>query len=265
MKKRTMILFLLFLPLVLSNSTESSTTTSSGTTKVIQRPTTQKVPSNANANANEYMYQNVAKKLENACFKYEHETQKRKDFNFFIYQCLYSKKLKNVAEIEHHWNFCCRLRHSCHDGPSTDHNCRDIFCDCLDLVDLSNEPSISSCRSNSDMKDIMEDICGDDITPFQNRYVNIYENVGFAAIYGKNLVFGTFGWICMAIIFTIFLSATAYLIVSYVQFKCNKVTKEVISTKEAETQDEFSFPPPSRPSAEASKSKMFHDKIIFKA
>uniref|UniRef100_A0AC34F2T7 Uncharacterized protein n=1 Tax=Panagrolaimus sp. ES5 TaxID=591445 RepID=A0AC34F2T7_9BILA len=257
-------LLLLFLPLILSNSTETSAAATSGiskttTRKVIQIPTT-KIASPPDANIKNGYVTNVAERLANACFKFEHEKQKH--FNMFITECLYDKKLKNVTEIEQHWDFCCRLRHRCHDGPSTDHNCRDIFCDCLDLVNLSTEPSTSSCRATdrSEEKYKIDDICGEDIEPFQDRYVNIYENVGFAAIYGKNLVFGTSGWIFTAIIFTIFLSATAYLIVSYVQFKCNKVTKEVIATKEGETHDEYSFPPP-RPAP----SQKFHDKIILKS
>uniref|UniRef100_A0A914PK09 Uncharacterized protein n=1 Tax=Panagrolaimus davidi TaxID=227884 RepID=A0A914PK09_9BILA len=247
-----LIFLLLFLPSVLSNSTnltDASVSTNTTITTTKAHSIAQTLPYKSDIGD----YQKVADNLGIACYG-PHESDTRRAFHVFIYQCLYDKKPNNLTEIEHHWNFCCRLRQTCQDGPSTDHKCFDIFCDCMDLVDLSTDPSKDTCRSNTES---MEEIWGENVEPFKGRYINIYENVGFGAIYGKNLVFGTSGWICMAIIFAIFLSASAYLIISYIQFKCNKVTKEVIAKKEAG--DEYYVPPQPPP------SKKFHDKIILKA
>lgn len=92
----------------------------------------------------------------------------------------------------------------------------------MDIADLRQPPSKLECHSEK-----FEHVCLD-LSPFETRYVNINKNVGFMAVFGGNLVFGTFGILFMVLFFVISLSATSYLVVSFLQFKCNKVAKEAI-------------------------------------
>uniref|UniRef100_A0A7E4ZWF2 Transmembrane protein n=1 Tax=Panagrellus redivivus TaxID=6233 RepID=A0A7E4ZWF2_PANRE len=151
------------------------------------------------------------------------EPSEARMYHIFFYTCMYDKAADpiTIGELEKAWSFCCGVQKHCPRNVSVS-DCRDIYCDCLDLVNAVHQPLRDSCKPKT-----LPKTC-DDQTEMSKRRLSVMSltDVGFAKTVKKNLILGSIGWGCFLAVAFVGLASISYTVISFIHFKCHKPTVE---------------------------------------
>uniref|UniRef100_A0AC34QTN7 Uncharacterized protein n=1 Tax=Panagrolaimus sp. JU765 TaxID=591449 RepID=A0AC34QTN7_9BILA len=115
---------------------------------------------------------------------------------------------------------CCRVRQACQTGSKAElEECRIMFCDCLNIVVAANLALMDKTHCTADANYVE---CKD-LAPIEKRRQDaiLPYDVKFIRKFGSNLVLGTVGWSFALIVYIFGTVSLAYLVVSWIHYKCN--------------------------------------------